>query len=65
MVAVVCVQSTAKHPVYEELTPAKGSLIDKCSEEPAESDQDSLHTDEEIDNFLLMTLLVKIAMMKY
>lgn len=52
VVAVVCVQSTAKHPVYEELTSAKGSLIDKCFEEPAESDQDSLHTDEEIDDFL-------------
>ena len=40
-------QSTAKH--YEEPNPATGLLIDHCFEEPAESDHDSLNTDEELD----------------
>ena len=40
-------QPSVKH--YEEPDPATGSLIDPCFEEPAESDHDSLNTDEELD----------------
>ena len=53
---IVCVQSTPKHSVYEELTPifsSAESLVDhgQCCEEPAECDQDPLYTDEEIDDY--------------
>ena len=52
MFAIACVQSAAKHPVYEELiAAATRSSIDHCCQEPAESDHDSLYTDEEIDDY--------------
>ena len=43
-------QPTAKH--YEEPYPTTGLLIDPCFEEPAESDHDSLNTDEELDELV-------------
>ena len=51
MFAIACAQSAAKHPVYEELIAATRSLIDQCCQEPAESDHNSLYTDEEIDDY--------------